>query len=508
MAMLAALTIPDLSGLYGNFLGEVLLALAIPALLLADLFTARERRPIVAGALALAALAGAFFFVLVQPAVEGAVVGKLLRADGLAKAFRVVAVLTGMVGAVAALRGGDAATNRTEFFVLLLTAVLGACVTAAANDMVLLYLAIETLSIAGYLLAGFKRNDLQASEAALKYVIFGAIASGMMLYGLSLLYGFAGTTLLSGDASLISAVSSASASPAFVVAVVLVFAGLAYKIAAAPFQFWCPDVYQGAPTSVAGFLAVAGKGAGFAALLRFVSAATAGGNPLTPALAASNDTVRFVLVIMAIATMTIGNVAALRQSNAKRILAYSAIAHAGYLLMGVSVLSSVGAAAIVFYMAVYLFMTLGAFFLVALVERETGSCELDAFEGLGFRSPLFALCVAVIMIGLTGLPPTGGFVGKFFLFKEVFAYGGAHDSSLFLWFGVIGLLNGVVSLAYYARFLKAMYLAEPDRNTGGALALSQSDRGLAVALTVPILLFGIFFESLYDKALALAGRVF
>jgi len=506
--MLAALALPDLSGLGGRFLGEVVLALAIPALLLGDLFASRERRPLVSGALALAALAAAFFLVLAQPAAEGAVVGKLLRADGLAKAFRLVAVLTGMVGAVAALRGGDAATNRTEFFVLLLTAVLGACVTAAANDMVLLYLAIETLSIAGYLLAGFKRGDLQASEAALKYVIFGAISSGMMLYGLTLLYGFSGTTLLSGEASLVAAASSAAGSPAFVVATILVFAGLAYKIAAAPFQFWCPDVYQGAPTSVAGFLAVAGKGAGFAALLRFVSAATAGGTQLTDALAASNGTVRLVLVVMAIATMTIGNVAALRQRNAKRLLAYSAIAHAGYLLMGVAVTSSVGATAVVFYMAVYLFMTLGAFFFVALVERETGSCDLDAFEGLGFRSPLLATCVAVVMIGLTGLPPTGGFVGKFFLFKEVFAYGGDHDSNLFLWFGVIGLVNGVVSLAYYARFLRAMYLAEPERNAGAALALSASDRGLALALTAPILLFGVFFEALYDNARALAGRVF
>ncbi|MGH7162489.1 MAG: NADH-quinone oxidoreductase subunit N, partial [Planctomycetota bacterium] len=350
--------IPDLAPLLQSFGAEAVLSLAIPAILLADLFAGRARREAVAGAVAVLALVAAFLLALAQPASEGAVLTRLLRADGLAKAFRVVAIATGMIGAVAALRGGDASRGRTEFFVMLLGAVLGACLTAAANDMALLYLAFETLSIGGYLLAGFKRRDAQASEAAMKYVLFGAISSGMMVYGLSLLYGFAGTTLLTTPpgqewASLQSAAGAAAGSPAFLVAIVLVFAGLAYKVAAVPFQFWCPDVYQGAPTAVAGFLAVAAKGAGFAVVLRFVAAVTGGGRPVTDALASSNDTLRLVLVVMSVATMTFGNVAALRQASAKRLLAYSAIAHAGYLLMGVSVTSGAGAAAILFYMGVY-----------------------------------------------------------------------------------------------------------------------------------------------------------
>ena len=511
--MLAETWIPDLSALFSRFGAETVLALAVPGVLLADLLAGREKRENVAGVVGLAALAVAFFLALFQPSGENAALTKLLRADGLAKAFRILATGTGMIAAVAALRGGDLKRSRAEFHVLLIGAVLGACLTAAANDLAMLYVAVETLSIGGYLLAGFKRDNPEGSEAALKYVIFGAISSGLMLYGMTLLYGFAGTATIStppgADYNSITAVaSSASKSPAFLVAIVLVFAGLAYKIAAAPFQFWCPDVYQGSPTSVAAFLAVASKGAGFAAVLRIVGAVTDGGRALPEALGASNDTIRLVLLGMALLTMTIGNVAALRQNNSKRLLAYSAIAHAGYLLMGVCVTTGDGAAAVVFYMVVYLFMTLGAFLMVALVERETGRTDVDAFTGLGFTAPALAVCMTVCLLGLTGLPPTGGFVGKFFLFKEVFAYGGAHDAPLFFWGGVIGLLNGVVSLYYYARFLKVMYLCDMDRLPKSSHSFAALDKGLMFAVTVPVLVLGVAFGRLHDFARELTGGLF
>jgi len=372
----------------------------------------------------------------------------------------------------------------------------------------MLYIAIETLSIAGYLLAGFRKDNPRGTEAALKYVIFGAISSGLMLYGMSLLYGFAGSATISGPNSLASAAGTASGSPAFLVAVVLVFAGLAYKIAAAPFQFWCPDVYEGSPTSVAAFLAVAGKGAGFAAILRFVDAATGGGQGLTEALTAHNESVRMVLLGMALVTMTIGNVAALRQRNAKRLLAYSAIAHAGYLLMGVAVTSSAGAAAVVFYLVVYLFMTLGAFFMVALVERETGRGDIDAFTGLGFTAPAFGVCMAICLLGLIGLPPTGGFVAKFFLLKEVFAFGGAESSPFFFWGGVIALLNTVIGLGYYTRFLKVMYLFDRERLPERKFSFAGVDKGLVLAITAPVLILGVAFAGLADLARGLTGGIF
>jgi NADH-quinone oxidoreductase subunit N len=500
--------IPDLSNLLGRFGAETVLALAIPALLLADLLGGR--RSTRAATTGFAALFLALVLALFQESAPGEMLTRLLVADGLAKAFRVLAISTGLVAAFAALRWGDAERGRAEFFVCLLGAVLGACLTAAANDLAMLYIAIETLSIGGYLLAGFRKASPQGSEAALKYVIFGAVSSGAMLYGLSLLYGFAGTTTLTTPpgaafASLGGASGAAASQPAFLVAIVLVFAGLAYKVAAAPFQFWCPDVYEGAPTSVAAFLAVASKGAGFAAILRFVGAVTAG---TTPDLAACAEDVRTILLVMAVATMTVGNVAALRQRNAKRLLAYSAIAHAGYLLMGVAVTTAAGATAVVFYMAVYLFMTLGAFYMVGIVERETGRGDVDAFEGLGFRAPVLGVCMGVALIGLTGLPPTAGFVGKYFLLQQVFSYGGAHDSMLFFWGGVIALLNTVVSLGYYTRFLRAMYLCDLERAPKGAFRFGGLDKGLVLALTVPILVFGLAFSRLYDAASDLASGIF
>jgi len=502
--------IPDLGNLFSHFGAETVLALAVPAILLADLFGRRARAGAAATVTGILALAAALLLALFQKSAPGALLTKLLVADGLAKVFRLLAIGTGLVAALAALRWGDAERGRAEFFICLIGAVLGACLTAAANDLAMLYIAIETLSIGGYLLAGFRKARVESSEAALKYVIFGAVSSGAMLYGMSLLYGFAGTATLTTPpgasfASLEGAAGAAAGQPAFLVAIVLVFAGLAYKVAAAPFQFWCPDVYEGAPTSVAAFLAVASKGAGFAAILRFVGAVTAGA---TPDVAMNSEHVRVILLLMALLTMTVGNVAALRQRNAKRLLAYSAIAHAGYLLMGVAVTTEAGATAVVFYMAVYLFMTLGAFYMVGVVEKETGRGDIDAFEGLGFRAPVFGICMAVALIGLTGLPPTAGFVGKYFLLQQVFAYGGAHGSMLFFWGGVIALLNTVVSLGYYTRFLKAMYLCDLDRLPSGPFRFAGVDKGLVVALTVPVLVFGLAFAGLYDVASELARGIF
>lgn len=520
--MLAAQLIPDLSTIFSHFLAEAILCLAIPVMIVADLLAGRgERRARIAGAIGMAALLAAFVVAAIQPAHSGAMLTKLLRADGIAKAFRLLAIGTGALAAVAAYRQRDVRRGTTEFFTLLLGAVAGACLTAAANDLAMLYVAIETLSICGYLLAGFKKEDPKGSEAALKYVIFGAVASGAMLYGFSLLYGFAGTSTIATPAgadfdSIQRVASQASSSPGFLIAIVLVFAGLAYKIAAAPFQFWCPDVYQGSPTSVAAFLAVASKGAGFAALLRIVAAVSGGALPMLPgeipqALLDNNDAVRLVLLAVALVTMTVGNLAALRQQDSKRLLAYSAIAHAGVLLMGAAVLNSAGATAVIFYMFVYLFMTLCAFYVVGMVERETGRTDIDAFEGLGFKAPLLAVCFSICLISLTGLPPTGGFVAKFQIFREVFAYSGestTNHSNLFFWGGVIGLLNSVISLGYYSRFLKRMYLCDLERVPKSGVFLAGVDKGLIFVLTVPVLVLGVAFGDLWDIAVGLAQGIF
>jgi NADH-quinone oxidoreductase subunit N len=510
--MVETALIPDLSALFSHFAAEALLCAAIPIILVVDLFTKRDKQQMVAF-LGTAFLALAFAAALIQPASSSVILTKALRADGLAKVFRIVAIGTGLLAAIAALRGNDVRSGRLEFFVCLLGAVVGACLTAAANDLIMLYLAIETLSICGYLLAGFKKDDPKGAEAAVKYVIFGAVASGAMLYGLTLMYGFAGTATIAsyepGVASLQAVAGKASASPLFLVSSVLVFAGLAYKIAVAPFQFWCPDVYEGSPTSVAAFLAVASKGAGIAAALRLIAAMTGGGRDFTQALAEHNEAFRGLLLILGVATMTIANAVALRQRDSKRILAYSAIAHAGVLLLGIAVTTPSGASAVVFYMVTYLFMTFGAFYLVALLEREMGGrTDLDAFNGLGYRAPALAACMTIFLLGLTGLPPTSGFPAKFFVYREVFAYAGASGSKLFFWGGIIGLANTVVALGYYSRFIRAMYLADRDQVPQGELAVAGVDTGLTLALSVPVLVLGLFFGGLYDIAVGFSRGVF
>ena len=245
-------------------------------------------------------------------------------------------------------------------------------------------------------------------------------------------------------------------------------------------------------------------------MLRLAGAATgAGGAGITDQLATSSEQFRIVLLIMAVITITLGNVAALRQNNSKRLLAYSAIAHAGYLLMGVAVTTDLGASAVIFYMVVYLFMTLGAFYLVGLVERDTGRTDVDAFEGLGYRSPWLAACMFLFLVSLTGLPPTAGFVGKFLIFKEVFAYSGGHGSSLFFWCGIIGLLNAPVGLYYYMRFAKAMYLCDQKRLPEGTpVRFAGLDKGLIYAVAAPVLLLGIFFGGLIGLASEAARGIF
>jgi len=504
----------NLGPVFRHFMAETILVLTIPIILLVDLKVGKERRDEAAAKIGLLALVTAFFFALFQPSGSGIVVAKIFRADGLAQVFRVIAIATGMVAAVATLRTGQVKKGRSEFFVLLLGAVAGACLTAAANDLAVLYLAVETLSICGYLLAGIKKEDLAGSEAAMKYVIFGAVSSCFMLFGMSLLYGFAGTLTIttpegSEIVSLASRANAAAGSPAYLIALIMVMGGFAYKVAAAPFQFWCPDVYEGSPTPVAAFLAVASKGAGFAAILRIVGAATGAGSVVTDSLAVSSEHFRLLLLFMAVITITLGNVAALRQNNSKRLLAYSAIAHAGYLLLGVAVTTDFGASAVIFYMVVYFFMTLGAFYLVGIVERDTGRTDVDAFEGLGYRSPWLAACMFLFLVSLTGLPPTAGFVGKFLIFKEVFAYSGEHGSQLFFWGGVIGLLNAPIGLYYYMRFAKVMYLCDQKRLPEGTkVRFAGLDKGLMYAVAAPVLLLGIFFGGLIGLAQDAARGIF
>ncbi len=478
-----------------------LLALGILGVLASDL-TSKGRRPLGAIAVALVALAAAAVAALVGPRTETGTVLGVLRPDTFGVAFTVFCCATGFVTILATMRGEAFRRPGGEFLVLILSSVLGMSLLAQAVDVIALYLAFETVSIPSYVLVGMRRGDRRANEASMKYVLFGAVSSALMLYGLSWLVGLAGGTSLEALGAAVQ--NGAAAEPAFVVAAVLVLAGFAFKISAVPFHFWAPDVYAGAPAAVGGFLAVASKAAGFAALVRVVGAT----HPIVPdaadplrTFAYTGNTFILAISILAVLTMTVGNLAALRQREIKRLLAWSSIAHAGYILLAIAVWSELGATALMVYLIAYLFMNLAAFLLAGIVIRERGTGDLAAFRGLGAQSPVLAVGFAIVLFSLTGLPPFLGFVGKMTVFYAVFAKG-------YVWLGVIGLLNGVISLYYYAKILVSMYLADADDVAPEPFRFRLADGLLVALLVLPILVLGILWSPVYDMAARVVPAIF
>jgi NADH-quinone oxidoreductase subunit N len=335
--------------------------------------------------------------------------------------------------------------NQAEYYALLLSATLGMVLMAASNDLITIFLALELMSLSLYVMVGFRRTRLESNEAALKYFLLGAFASGFMLYGIALLYGATGTTNL-GRMGQFLADTPFLGNPMLLIGALLLFTGFAFKVAAAPFHMWTPDAYEGAPTSVTAFMSAGAKAAGFAALLRV------GLRALGPVQADWTE----LLSVIAMLTMTVGNVTALLQSNVKRMLAYSSIAHAGYILVAVVAGGAAGASAAVFYLAVYAFMNIGAFAILTMLGhgREERVYVTD-LHGLGFRHPFLGLAMTVFMLSLGGIPPTAGFMGKLYVF------GTAIDAGL-VTLAIVGVVNSVISVFYYLRITVALYMKEPE----------------------------------------------
>jgi NADH-quinone oxidoreductase subunit N len=373
--------------------------------------------------------------------------------------------------------------GQPEFYSLLLTAVMGMIVMAASNDLITIFLGLELMSLSLYVMVGFRRNQLESNEAALKYFLLGAFASAFLLYGIALLYGATGSTNLQrigeflGDTPL-------GRNPLLLSGGLLVLTGFLFKVAAVPFHMWTPDAYQGAPTSVTGFMSAGAKAAGFAALLRI----------LLRALPTLQHDWQPLLSVVAMLTMTVGNVTALLQNNVKRMLAYSSIAHAGYLLVALAAGGPEGSAAAVFYLAVYSSMNLGAFALLTMLGRGSNEPMLVSdLAGLGFRQPLAGLALTLFMVSLGGIPPTAGFMGK------VVVFGAAVKAGLVWPLVVVGVLNSVVSVFYYLRITVALYMREPE---GEPVALSiNAPAVLALLITAAATLWwGIQSQGLWLEA--------
>lgn len=335
--------------------------------------------------------------------------------------------------------------NHGELYPLILFAVVGMMLMASGTDLMTIFLGLEVMSVTLYVLAGFNRGNKKSNEAGLKYFLLGAFSTGFMLYGMALIYGATGTTRLYKIASVVGQMTLPSTNILLVAGMLLMMTGFAFKIAAAPFHMWTPDVYEGAPTPMTAFMSAGPKAAGFAALIRLFLVAL-------PSLQVEWSQVLWVLAVL---TMTVGNITALRQDNIKRVLAYSSIAHAGYALVGFTAGNGTGIAGILFYMLSYAFMNIGAFAVIILVAKkgETNGNVSD-FAGLGFKRPVLALAMTLFLFSLAGVPPAAGFVGKFYLFAGAVQEG-------YIWLAVIGVLNSAASAYYYLRIMVYMYMKEP-----------------------------------------------
>jgi NADH-quinone oxidoreductase subunit N len=382
----------------------------------------------------------------------------------------------------------------TEYYALLVSMTLGMFLMAGASNVLMMVLAMEMTSLSSYILAGYTKEASDSSEASLKYIIYGAVSTGVMLYGISILFGLTGALDYAGMNRAIAL--SAPNYLALLAAVIFIVVGFGYKISAVPFHFWTPDVYEGAPITITAFLSVASKAAGFAMMMRFFKVIFIDATVINLSAGMWMSLYEFewnkLLAVLAVLTMTLGNLVAVWQKNLKRLLAYSSIAHAGYMLMGVVILSDKGIAAVLIYFVIYLFMNLGAFYVVMLVANKIGSEDIGAYKGLGYRSPIISVAFAVFLVSLTGLPPTAGFIGKLYLFAAVL-------DAQWIWLAVVGVVNSVISLYYYARVLRYMFLREPSEQTV-PMKILRTEAILLLALVVPTILFGLFFTPIVNFA--------
>lgn len=450
---------PQILSDLGKLYPELILTAAFLCVIIADLVWTRIRR---SATFLLAALGLVLAFAASIPLfaeAQGAAFFGVLAVDPMAAFFKCFLILASFLTLLASPKSLEFSNRQMgEFYSLLLAVTLGMLLLSSSMDMLMLYLSLEMVSIGSYVMVGYLKNDRSSNEAALKYLLFGAIATGSMLYGFTIVYGLTGTTKIALIREMLAASAASGENTLLLfVATVLILAGLGFKTAVVPFHFWCPDVYSGAPTPVTAFLSVAPKAAGFAVLIRFFF--TGLSNSSAPGLWTPLNYIHWqqLVLVISVITMTLGNVAALRQSNMKRMLAYSSIAHAGYILMGMVVLTEQGLQSVLVYLVTYLFMNLGAFLIVIEIFNGTQSFDIKDYRGFYRRSPFLTIAMTIFMLSLMGIPPFAGFFGKLYVF-------GAAVNKNLAWFAVVGAINSVVAVYYYARVIKAMII-EPGEDT-------------------------------------------
>ena len=444
---------------------QIILVIFACIVVLLPLFMKNVKREILA-VISIAGLVLAFISILNLWGQNLTGFNDMIRADNFSLAFSIVFLVGAMLAILLSLnKVEDEYLHYGDFYSILLFATLGMVIMASSTNLLVIFLGLEILSISLYVLAGFRKMRVDSVEASLKYFLLGAFATGFFLYGIALLYGATGSIDLIGIGKFVQingfdgVLMSSGA--------VLLFIGFSFKAAFVPFHMWTPDVYQGAPTPVTAFMSSGAKGAALAVLLRLV---------LTTIL--SNTDWMIAIWIMAVLTMTVGNVVAIAQNNIKRMLAYSSIAHAGYLLVGVLAGSDLGQTSILFYLLVYTVMNLGAFGVISYIgySNRQENLSLEDYRGIGFKYPFVGLAMAVFMFSLAGIPPTGGFVGKFYLFNAAIQSG-------YIWLVIFGVMNSVISAYYYLRVVVNMYMRDPEKE----ISVPRASLGLSFAILVTMI---------------------
>ena len=475
------------------FLPETVLVIAFLVALISDLIFRKSRN--IAGVISIIGYLVAGYFLAAQSGVQYKAFANLLVIDSFGQFFKFIILGSSIIVTVFSFFSDELYKEHRrlgEYFTLIIGMTFGMFLLVGSANLIMIYLAIETMSISSYILTGYTKEVKRASEASLKYVIFGAVSSGIMLYGISILFGLTGSLNLF-DINQFMAHNKIATIP-LLISGLMILSGFGYKISAVPFHFWTPDVYEGAPVTITALLSVASKAAGFAVLLRFFKVGFIDSIPGTNevwTLLGSIDW-HFVIAIIAVLTMTLGNLVAVWQTNMKRLLAYSSIAHAGYMLMAVSVMNNIGVLGVLIYFFFYMLMNLGAFFIVLLIANKLGTEEIDEYNGLGYRSPLLGVCLTVFLISLTGLPPTAGFIGKLYIFAAVL------DSKLY-WLAIIGVINSVISLFYYVKVIRNMYIRDIE-STKSKLTYSPAAIAIVLILAIPTLIFGMYFTPIVNWA--------
>ncbi|HEY7316661.1 MAG TPA: NADH-quinone oxidoreductase subunit N [Candidatus Binatia bacterium] len=470
------------------FYPEIILSGTILLLIVMDLVVRNQR------VLAMIAVIGCIGSLLatvdLYSAQQGWLFHRMIVLDNFSLFFKVVALAAAVLTIWMSLGSNEIRrVHQGEYYTLLLTCTLGMFFMASSSNLLTAYLSLELVSLTSYVLTGLLPHNRRSSEAALKYLIYGGVASGTMIYGMSWIFGMTGSL---DYAAIQSALAQNTVSKvALFMAFVFILAGFGYKMVFVPFHMWSPDVYEGAPTPFTAFLSVASNAAGAAIMIRFffpgVSRLASGGDWTF----VSGVEWPQVLLFVSMITMTVGNLCALNQKNLKRMLAYSGIAHAGYMLMGLAVLNNDGLQAILFYVVVYLIMNLGAFLVVVMIANATGNEEIESYRGLAWRGAVLpAACFAVFLFSLTGLPPFAGFIGKFLLFAVVLHQGGA-----FVVLAVVAIANSVISLYYYAKIVKTMFLDTPEPGDK-SLAVGTHNFTLLIPLTALTIVLGVYFSPL------------